>query len=81
MNVQSHVKGQMGHWTDMQPWGCRGDISPLSLSSGGTFDLLQVVFLNGKSIIIQNDYECTSFYTTPFPGQISFIISLFWKHQ
>ena len=27
MNVQSHVKGQMEHWTDMQPWGCRGDMS------------------------------------------------------
>ena len=63
MNVQSHVEGQMEHWTDMQPWGCRGDNSPLSLSSGGTFNLLQVVFVNWKSIAIQNNSECL-FYGT-----------------
>ena len=65
MNVQSHVEGQMEHWTDMQPWGCRGDNSPLSLSSGGTFNLLQVVFVNWKSIAIQNYSECI-FYGTLF---------------
>ena len=65
MNVQSHVEGQMEHWTDMQPWGCRGDNSPLSLSSGGTFNLLQVVFVNWKSIAIQNNSECI-FYGTLF---------------
>ena len=65
MNVQSHVKGQMEHWTDMQPWGCRGDISPLSPSSGGTFNLLQFVFLNCKSIAIQNNSECI-FHVSPF---------------